>query len=186
MFPNGPQWNSKNGYLKPARKRGNLIVITEAHVSRINFEGRRATRVSYSKDGYAQEVSAAKEVLLCAGAIGSPHILMLSGIGPADHLREHGIEVFENLPAVGQNLADHLRTAFEALSPEGVGTTVYADPCDAAQLQERRAYGHIHAASVGRCHEFRDRSTYPVLRRIHLSPRWYRAHGRWGRRNRSS
>lgn len=142
IFPDGRRWNSENGYLKPARKRKNLTVITEAHVTRINFEGRRAASVSYSKDGHGQEIAAAKEVLLCAGAIGSPHILMLSGIGPAEHLREHGIEVLENLPAVGQNLADHLRTQFGALSPEGVGTTVYADPSDAAQLEEWRATGY--------------------------------------------
>ncbi|MEO0385982.1 MAG: GMC family oxidoreductase N-terminal domain-containing protein, partial [Pseudomonadota bacterium] len=127
IFPNGRRWNSEHGYLRPARKRENLTVITEAHVTRINFEGRRAVSVSYTKDGVGQEIAAGKEILLCAGAIGSPQILMLSGIGPAEHLREHGIAVLENLPAVGQNLADHLRTQFGALAPAGVGTTVYAD-----------------------------------------------------------
>ena len=142
IFPNGRRWNSENGYLAPARKRANLTVITGAHVTRINFDGKRAASVSYSKDGHGEKVTAAKEVLLCAGAIGSPQLLMLSGIGPADHLREHGIEVVENLPAVGQNLADHLRTQFGALSPEGVGRTVYSDPSDSAQLQEWRATGY--------------------------------------------
>lgn len=149
IFPDGRRWNTEHGYLNPARKRENLTVITEAHVTKINFDGKRASSVSFSKGGHGQEVNAAKEVLVCAGAIGSPQILMLSGVGPADHLREHGIEVVENLPAVGQNLSDHLRTQFGALSPEGVGAPVHADASDPAQLQEWRTtgYGPLAVAS---------------------------------------
>lgn len=142
IFPDGRRWNTENGYLDPARDRANLTVITEAHVTRINFDGRRAASVSFSKAGHGQEVTAAREVLLCAGAIHSPQILMLSGVGPADHLRQHGIEVVENLPAVGQNLSDHVRAQFGALAPEGVGTTVYADPADPDQLEDWRATGY--------------------------------------------
>lgn len=142
IFPNGRRWNSENGYLAPARKRPNLSVITEAHVTKINFDGKRAVSVSFSKGGHGQEVRASQEILLCAGAIGSPHILMLSGVGPADHLREHGIAVVENLPAVGQNLSDHLRVQFGALSPKGVGTPLYADEADPAQREEWRATGY--------------------------------------------
>lgn len=142
IFPGGRRWSTENGYLAPARKRTNLTVITEAHVTRINFEGKRAVSVSFSKDGHGEEVTAAREVLLCAGAIGSPHILMLSGVGPAEHLRAHDIEVIENLPAVGQNLSDHLRTYFGALSPVGIGKTLYADATDPAQLKEWRATGY--------------------------------------------
>jgi choline dehydrogenase len=142
IFPNGRRWNTENGYLDPARDRANLTVITEAHVTKINFDGKRAVSVSYSKDGAGQEIQAAKEVILSAGAIQSPQILMLSGVGPADHLREHGIAVVENLPAVGQNLKDHLRTQFGALTPAGVGETIYADPSDPDQLAEWRATGY--------------------------------------------
>jgi len=142
IFPDGRRWNTEQGYLQPARHRDNLTVITEAHVTRINFEGKRATSVSFSKDGKGEEVTADKEILLSAGAINTPHILMLSGVGPAEHLREHGIEVVENLPAVGQNLKDHLRTQFGALTPVGKGTTAYGNAADPEQLREWRATGY--------------------------------------------
>ncbi|WP_051279919.1 GMC family oxidoreductase [Hellea balneolensis] len=142
IFPKGRRWNTENGYLDPARERSNLKVFTDAHVTRINFKGKRAISVSYSKDGKSVVVKAHKEVLLCAGAIGSPQILMLSGVGPAEHLREHGIDVIENLPAIGQNLADHLRTQFGALTPKGKGVAIYADPSDPKQLEEWRKTGY--------------------------------------------
>ena len=89
-------------------KRGNLRVITHALVHKINFEGRRATGVTYRiGDGPLQQAGARSEVLLCAGAIQSPQLLMLSGLGPAEHLRQQGIAVLADLPGVGANLQDH-------------------------------------------------------------------------------
>ncbi len=94
--------------IEPAMKRGNLRVITQALVHKINFEGRRATGVTYRiGDGPLQQAGAHNEVLLCAGAIQSPQLLMLSGLGPAEHLREQGIAVLADLPGVGANLQDH-------------------------------------------------------------------------------
>ena len=105
---NGERWSAARGYLDPVRDRSNLTIVTQALVQRLNLEGRRATGVTY-KNGKGQivDASARKEVILSAGAVGSPHLLMLSGIGPADHLQSMGIDVKADLPGVGQNLHDH-------------------------------------------------------------------------------
>jgi choline dehydrogenase len=104
----GRRWSAADGYLKPAMQRGNLRVITHAQVQRLELEGTRAVGVRYrDKRGREHVVRAGREVLLSAGAIGSPQLLMLSGIGPAAHLREHRVEVRHELAGVGQNLQDH-------------------------------------------------------------------------------
>ena len=95
-------------YLHPAREKGNVDLLTNIRVSRILFDGARATGVEYIENGQARSVRATSEVLLCAGAFNSPQILKLSGIGPGDELRQHGIDVKVDLPGVGENLQDHL------------------------------------------------------------------------------
>ncbi|GBR08483.1 GMC family oxidoreductase [Acetobacter oeni] len=95
------------GYLRPVLKRTNLHVITGAQVLRIIFSGSRATGVEYAVHGAVKTVSADQEIIITSGAIGTPKLLMLSGIGPAAHLREHNIPVIRDLPGVGQNLQDH-------------------------------------------------------------------------------
>lgn len=95
------------GYLRPAIKRPNLTVVTGAFVTRIVFEGLRAVGVEYSTGSAARLVRASNEVLLTSGAIGSPKLLMLSGVGPAEHIKQHGISVVHDLPGVGENLNDH-------------------------------------------------------------------------------
>jgi choline dehydrogenase-like flavoprotein len=102
--------SAARAFLRPARTRSNLHVITHAEATRIVFEGRRATGVRYARDEIAVEASARREVILCGGTINSPQLLMLSGIGPADHLRSLGIPVLADLPGVGQNLQDHPMT----------------------------------------------------------------------------
>lgn len=104
----GARCSSSVAYLHPARGRPNLTVHTGAQVSRITFEGRRATGVTYTMNGQAHHQPAAREVLLCGGAINSPQLLMLSGIGPAGDLRRLGIDVLADLDGVGGNLQDHL------------------------------------------------------------------------------
>ncbi len=108
---NGRRCSTAVGYLHPARKRPNLTVITQATTERVLMEGRRAVGVSYSQGGVSRVVRAKREVILCAGAIGSPHIMMLSGIGPAAHLTEMGIDPVHHLPGVGQCLQDHYSSA---------------------------------------------------------------------------
>lgn len=111
----GFRCSAARAYLRPARRRRNLQIVTDAHVERILLEGRRAVGVRYSSRGNGREARAQAEVLLCAGAIASPQILLLSGIGPGAHLREHGLSVQHELPGVGGNLQDHLqvRTVFK-------------------------------------------------------------------------
>ncbi len=105
---NGERWSAAKGYLTPHLSRSNLQVITKAHTTRILFEGKRAVGVAYVQGGQTQQVRATREVLLCAGALQSPQILMQSGIGPAAHLQEHGIPVLHDSAGVGQNMHDHL------------------------------------------------------------------------------
>ena len=92
----------------PAAKRPNVTVLTGAQVMRINFEGTRAVSVTYRRDNHVETVHADAEIVLSAGAFQTPQVLMLSGIGPADHLNEHGLPVLVGNDAVGANLQDHL------------------------------------------------------------------------------
>jgi choline dehydrogenase-like flavoprotein len=105
---NGERWSVARAYLEPARGRPNLVVLTGVLASRIVFEGRRAVGVHYRHDGAERQVRARREVLLAAGALQSPQLLMLSGVGPAQHLAQHGIALVADAPDVGQHLQDHL------------------------------------------------------------------------------
>jgi len=104
---NGRRASSANAFLRPARGRKNLTVETAAHTTRVLLDGSHAKGVEYVKDGATRRAEAAREVILAAGTFNTPQILMLSGIGPAAHLREFGIKVIVDLP-VGKNLQDHL------------------------------------------------------------------------------
>jgi len=99
--------SASRAYLWPAMRRSNLEVLTHAHVLRIVLDGRRATGVEFRRGEQIVQALATKAVILCAGAFASPQLLMLSGIGPAAHLGDKGIEVVRDLPGVGQNLQDH-------------------------------------------------------------------------------
>ena len=104
---NGRRCSAAVGYLRPARKRANLTVETGCLVRRIVIERGRATGVEYACEGSVRTVRAQSGVVLAAGAIGSPKLMMLSGVGPAAHLRARGVEVALDLPGVGSNLTDH-------------------------------------------------------------------------------
>jgi choline dehydrogenase len=104
---NGRRCSTAVGYLKPAMMRPNLRVVTEALTERITFDGKRATGIEFRRHGEAWRARARAEVILCGGAINSPQLLMLSGIGPAAALAGHGIAAVHDLPGVGQNLQDH-------------------------------------------------------------------------------
>jgi choline dehydrogenase-like flavoprotein len=103
----GLRSNTARAYLAPVRKRSNLTVITGALVSRVRVDQGRAQGVEYVHEGQPLYAAARREVILSAGALASPKLLMLSGIGPAAHLKEQGIEVKLDLPSVGTNLQDH-------------------------------------------------------------------------------
>jgi len=109
----GMRESTSRTYLRPAMKRSNLTVITGAEVQKIILDGKKTLGVSYKKKGIAKDVYANTEVILSAGSIGSPMILQLSGIGPADTIKNAGIEVTHELPGVGKNLQDHLEVYFQ-------------------------------------------------------------------------
>lgn len=104
----GERGSSARTYLRAARSRSNLTVRTDTRVSRVLIENLRATGIVAERNGQQTTLHAKREVILCAGSLITPKLLMLSGIGPAGHLREHGIEALVDLPGVGENFQDHL------------------------------------------------------------------------------
>lgn len=106
---NGFRWSTAKGFLKPARSRANLRVATRAHACKVVFEGKTAVGVEYLQGGERKTVRARAEVILASGAIGSPQLLQLSGVGPARLLERAGVPVRLDLPGVGRNLQDHLQ-----------------------------------------------------------------------------
>ena len=121
------QYSTRNGwrssaavaYLKPARHRSNLTIMTDGVVTRVLLDAKQAKGVEYSANGALQRAHARREVVLSAGPLQSPKLLELSGIGNADILRSHGIDVVEHLPGVGENLRDHanVRITYECSKP---------------------------------------------------------------------
>ena len=103
----GERHSAADAYLKPVLKRQNVVVELDATVTRLILDGRSVVGVRYLRGNISHDVTAGREVVLCAGAIGSPHLLMLSGIGPAAHLAGFGIHVVLDVPGVGRNLQDH-------------------------------------------------------------------------------
>lgn len=124
----GLRWNTAKGFLRPALKRGNLRLITSAHVQRLLLDGKRVTGVSFLRDGREHQVYADGEVLLAAGAINSPKILEFSGIGRPDILADHGIALQHESPNVGENLQDHLqiRTVYKVDGAKTLNTMLHS------------------------------------------------------------
>jgi choline dehydrogenase len=110
----GFRFNAVRAFIKPVRHRKNLTILTQAQAERIVFDGRRATDLELTLHGKPARVRAAGELILSAGAVGTPQLLQLSGVGPGALLQKHGIPALNDLPGVGENLQDHLqiRTAF--------------------------------------------------------------------------
>ena len=104
----GARWSTADAYLKPALRRPNLTLHTQATATRVLFDGRRAVGVEFYQLGQRRVVRASREVVLAGGAINSPQLLMLSGVGEREQLAHHGIDVVADVPEVGQNLMDHL------------------------------------------------------------------------------
>jgi len=116
----GVRASAANAYLRPAMKRANLKVFTRALATRIAFDGRRAAGVHYRRDGREDFIRARREVVLCGGAINSPQLLKLSGVGPAAELKAFGIEVVADRPGVGENLQDHLEFTVQVASKQPI------------------------------------------------------------------
>lgn len=105
---NGARHSAADAYLEPARRRPNLAVVTSAQATRVLVENGRAIGIEYARNGALQQAHAEREVILSGGAVNSPQLLLLSGIGPADELASVGIRAVHDLPGVGKNLQDHL------------------------------------------------------------------------------
>jgi choline dehydrogenase-like flavoprotein len=123
---NGERWSAAKGYLTPHLSRPNLRVFTGAHICKVLLEKKRATGIEFIHEGQTKQLRANREVLVCAGALQSPQVLMLSGIGPKAHLLEHSIVPVHDLPGVGQNLHDHVDVVQMVNAPaakESVGLT---------------------------------------------------------------
>lgn len=115
----GRRWSAAAAYLHPAKNRHNLRIETGALVEKVNFDGKRATGVTYEQGGKTVTANANAEVLLSGGSINSPQLLMLSGVGDPAHLKDKGIDVTAPLEGVGQNLCDHTSSAFVFRRKEG-------------------------------------------------------------------
>jgi choline dehydrogenase len=128
----GRRQSTALAYLRPVRSRPNLAVLAKAHVVRVLLEGRRAVGVELRRGGRPRSVRAEREVILSAGALNSPQLLMLSGVGDPGHLREHGIEVRVPLEGVGANLHDHLATHVKLLCRVPISLFKYFGPVQGA------------------------------------------------------
>jgi choline dehydrogenase len=122
---NGRRLSASRAYLHPVMDRPNLDVETFAFVTKIVFEGGRAVGVEYARRGRGTRRAEAGEVILCGGAINSPQLLQLSGVGAADHLRGIGVDVVADLPGVGENLQDHLEVYIQHSSTQPVSMAPY-------------------------------------------------------------
>lgn len=121
----GIRHSTSTGYLRPAMRRRNLTVLTHARVDRLLMTGKSVNGVAFRHKGRRETASACRETILAGGAINSPQLLLLSGIGPAAQLREHGIEVRHDLPGVGENLQDHLEVTVQVACTQPVSLYKY-------------------------------------------------------------
>jgi choline dehydrogenase len=117
----GKRFSAARGYLEPAKSRPNLTILTHARAGKLTFDGTKCTGLEFTHQGKPQTASAGKEVIVSGGTFNSPHILHLSGIGPAEVLKEAGIEVRHDLPGVGENLQDHLSCAVSCKLSQKLG-----------------------------------------------------------------
>ncbi len=135
----GARWNVADAFLRPALKRGNLTVWTRVQAARVLIEAGRAVGVEYLLKGSRHQVRGAREVILSAGAVGSAHLLLLSGVGPAEQLERLGIPVAAALPGVGRNLQDRLAVVLRWACPQPVSLDGAATLWNALQYRLRRS-----------------------------------------------
>jgi choline dehydrogenase len=169
----GRRDSTATAFLRPALGRPGLTVATRAHATRIVVEKGRAVGVEYAVDGKLRVARAAREVVLAAGAIGSPHLLMLSGIGAADALARAGVAVVADVPGVGRELSDHLAIAVSYRSPKGLDKL--GTPIDLARWLA--AGGGPLSSNIAECGGFvRVRDERPDLQ-FHVAPLFFLDHG---------
>ncbi|MRK00419.1 choline dehydrogenase [Aeromicrobium sp. S22] len=166
----GRRWSVADGYIRPAAGRPNLTILTEAFVTRIVLEGTRAVGVAYARDGQTYVARADAEVVLSGGAINSPQLLMLSGIGPGAHLRSLGIDVAVESAGVGQNLQDHPVSGILSYTKD---TTDVAEMLGLGNLVKWKATGKgplsSNVAETGAFYSSRDDLDLPDIQ-LHVAP----------------
>lgn len=172
----GERVSAATAYLKPALQRENLHAETHALATRIAFEGRRAVGVVYQQDGQEKLIRADREVLLCGGAVNSPQLLLLSGIGPADHLHAHDIDVLSDLPGVGANLQDHLNIPVGYYSTQPISLAAAQHPWQLVRyVLQRRGLLTSNAAEGGGFVRLDPEATVPELQ-FHTGSLLYENH----------
>lgn len=164
IYRNGRRHNTINNYLDRARLRSNLTIQTDTFVNKVMIENNQAKGVECAQDGNSIVVRANKEIIICTGTYATPKLLMLSGVGPAEHLRSLGIAVVKDMPGVGSNLADHLRTDIGVTAPDGAGITLRANPNDPKELEEwrRTGYGPLSVAENTSVSFFKSSNSVPA------------------------
>ncbi|MGD8327267.1 MAG: choline dehydrogenase [Sphingomonadales bacterium] len=177
----GERWSVSRGYLDPIKDRSNLHILTDALVEKLLIENGRAQGVRVKVGGKVQDLKASRETLVCGGAINSPQILMLSGIGPEDELKKHGIEIKVNSPGVGQNLQDHLDVILQWLCTKPVTTNdnvkFWKSPIVLLQwLFNRSGAGRYMPTPAGAFLKTRPDVVAPDIQ-LHFMTAWGRAHG---------
>jgi choline dehydrogenase len=148
---NSRRWSSAKAYLKPARGRANLTVETKAHATRVLIEGGKAVGVEYHTPGGLRVAKARREVVVSGGVYGSPQLLMLSGLGPAEHLQHHGIKVVRDMPGVGSHLHDHFNTyvSFKCAQPVTMNDLALSFPRRVAAAAQYAFSGSGPLATMG-------------------------------------
>ncbi|MCH7639587.1 MAG: choline dehydrogenase [Bacteroidetes bacterium] len=172
----GRRESAATAFLRPVRSRSNLVMEIGAMATQVLFEGMRASGIAYVQDGQTKRANASEEVILSGGAINSPQLLMLSGVGPAAHLQAHGIDVVANRREVGENLQDHLVVGIRYRSKRP-GTLLSAEsPMNIARyLLTRRGMLTSNVAEAGAF--VRTRSSGPADLQFHVAPVLFMNHG---------
>lgn len=180
---NGERWSSARAFLHPVMDRPNLTVLTGAHVTRILFSGRQAVGVEIERKGERQSIEAEREIVLSGGAINSPQLLLLSGVGPKQDLARHGIGLVADLQGVGQNLQDHLDVTvmIRDRSKQAVGVAPGFLPRAVAGLwqywRKREGFLSSNVAETGGFAKLSPQSELPEVQ-FHFLPTYLRNHGR--------
>ncbi len=173
----GQRCSAAVGYLHPTLERDNFTAIPYAYVTHLEFDGNRCVGVHYVSEGQAQEVEAGREVVLCGGAINSPQLLMLSGIGPSEHLNTLGIPVVKALPGVGQNLMEHVQVGIAYACTEDITQAGKDNPEQAIRYQnERMGLLTSNLGEAGGFVKLSADASAPELQ-FHFGPDWFVLHG---------
>ena len=176
----GRRWSTATGFLKPAKSRSNLSIITGALASKVLWDGNRAIGVEYKRQDKVEKVHCEKEVILSGGAINSPQLLQLSGVGPEKLLNELGIDVIADRPEVGENLQDHLCVCVMSRITKPISHYRWLNPIRALKigiqyLAGRKGIAAQAPLSTGAFLKSNSQLVYPDLQ-LHLTPALVTSH----------